>query len=176
MPLHEFRHVDLDERLLAAEHELGERLGQLCLAHACGTKEDEATNGPTRVFESSAGAAHRARNGGDRLILPDDALMERALHFQEPSRLLLLDAHDRNTCPHANDLCHILFADLELLAGLLRMPAVLELADPVAQFLLLIAQTRCLFVLLMLDGVVLLLLNSLEVLHGIFEALRSDGA
>ena len=39
--LHELAHVDLDERVLGAEHELGEGLGQLRLAHAGGAQEDE---------------------------------------------------------------------------------------------------------------------------------------
>ena len=39
--LHELAHVDLDERVLAAEHELGERLGQLRLPDAGRAEEDE---------------------------------------------------------------------------------------------------------------------------------------
>ena len=39
--LHELAHVDLDERVLAAEHELGQRLGELRLADAGGPQEDE---------------------------------------------------------------------------------------------------------------------------------------
>ena len=39
--LHELAHVDLDERVLTAEHELGERLGELRLADAGGPEEDE---------------------------------------------------------------------------------------------------------------------------------------
>ena len=35
--LHELAHVDLDERVLAAEHELGERSGELGLADAGGS-------------------------------------------------------------------------------------------------------------------------------------------
>src|SRR4029079_14962598 len=39
--LHELAHVDLDERVLAAEHELGERLRQLRLPDAGRAEEDE---------------------------------------------------------------------------------------------------------------------------------------
>ena len=39
--LHELAHVDLHQRVLRAEHELGERLGQLGLADAGGAHEDE---------------------------------------------------------------------------------------------------------------------------------------
>ena len=39
--LHELAHVDLDERVLAAEHELGEGLGELRLPDAGGAEEDE---------------------------------------------------------------------------------------------------------------------------------------
>ena len=46
--LHELAHVDLDERVLAAEHELGERLGELRLPDAGGAEEDERADGPLR--------------------------------------------------------------------------------------------------------------------------------
>jgi len=39
--LHELAHVDLDQCVFAAEHELGERLGQLGLADAGRAQEDE---------------------------------------------------------------------------------------------------------------------------------------
>ena len=41
--LHELAHVDLDEGVLGAEHELGEGLGKLGLADAGGAEEDEAS-------------------------------------------------------------------------------------------------------------------------------------
>ena len=39
--LHELAHVDLDERVLAAEHELRQRAAELRLADAGGPHEDE---------------------------------------------------------------------------------------------------------------------------------------
>ena len=46
--LHELAHVDLDERVLAAEHELGERLGELGLPDAGRAEEDERADRPLR--------------------------------------------------------------------------------------------------------------------------------
>src|SRR5918996_69583 len=48
--LHELAHVDLDERVLAAEHELGEGPGELGLADTRGAAEDERADRPARVL------------------------------------------------------------------------------------------------------------------------------
>jgi len=48
--LHELAHVDLDERVLAAEHELGQRLGQFGLADAGGAEEDERADRPLGIL------------------------------------------------------------------------------------------------------------------------------
>src|SRR5439155_6487237 len=50
--LHELAHVDLDERVLAAEHELGERLRKLRLPDARGAEEDERADRALRVLEA----------------------------------------------------------------------------------------------------------------------------
>jgi hypothetical protein len=56
--LHELGHVQLEQRLLAAEQEARQRLGQLGLAHAGGAEEDERADGPTRVLQPGARPAH----------------------------------------------------------------------------------------------------------------------
>ena len=87
--LHELAHVDLDERVLAAEHELGERLGELRLPDAGGAEEDERADRALRILEAGAGAADGLRDDLDRLLLADDALVERVLHVEQPLGLLL---------------------------------------------------------------------------------------
>ncbi len=67
------------ERVLAAEHELGQGLGQLRLADARGAQEDVDTDRPSRVLQPGAGAAHRLGDGLDGLVLAHDALVQRAL-------------------------------------------------------------------------------------------------
>ncbi len=56
--LHELGHVELHQCVLAAEQELGQRLGQLGLAHAGGAEENERADGPLGVFEARPAAAH----------------------------------------------------------------------------------------------------------------------
>jgi hypothetical protein len=87
--LHELAHVDLHERVLGAEHELGQRLGQLGLADAGGAHEDERADRPLGILQAGARAAHRPADGGDRLLLADDAPVQRVLHVEQPLRLLL---------------------------------------------------------------------------------------
>ncbi len=67
------RHVDPDHRLLVVEQELGERARQLGLADAGRAEEDEAAERPIRILEAGARPADRVRDGGDRLVLADDA-------------------------------------------------------------------------------------------------------
>src|SRR5207302_10070394 len=74
--LHVLRHVDLDERVLVAEEELGERAGKLRLTDARGAEEDERAGRPLRVLDAGTGAADRLRDRDDRLLLADDALVQ----------------------------------------------------------------------------------------------------
>jgi len=113
--LHELAHVDLDERVLAAEHELGQRLGQFGLADAGGAEEDERADRPLGILQASTGASNRLRHDLDRFLLADDPLVEIVLHVQEPLRLLLGDSRDGDARPHRHDLGDLFFIDLGLL-------------------------------------------------------------
>ena len=55
--LGELAHVELDERVLVAEQELGERLGQLGLTDAGRAGEDERAAGTLRVLQARHGCA-----------------------------------------------------------------------------------------------------------------------
>ena len=57
--LAELRHVELDQRVLVAEQELGERLGELGLTDTGRAGEDERATGTLRVLQTGAGAADR---------------------------------------------------------------------------------------------------------------------
>ena len=70
--LHVLAHVDLDQGVLVAEHELGQGLGQQGLAHAGGAGEDEAAGGPLGVLQAAAAAADGLGDRLDRLVLADD--------------------------------------------------------------------------------------------------------
>ena len=58
---HVLGHIKADERVLGAEQELGERLGQLGLAHARRAQEDEAAGGALGVLQAGAAAADGLR-------------------------------------------------------------------------------------------------------------------
>ena len=120
--LHELAHVDLDERVLAAEHELGEGLGQLGLPDAGRAEEDERADRALRVLEARACAADGLRDDADRLLLADDPIVEGLLHVEQALRLFLGDAGDRDAGPHRDDLGDLLLVDRRLVAGDLRLP------------------------------------------------------
>ena len=81
--LHVLRHVEADERVVAAEEEAGEAARELGLADAGRTEEDEAADRPRRRLEPGARAADGARERRDGLVLADDAPVQLFLHPQE---------------------------------------------------------------------------------------------
>ena len=84
MPLHILRHIQAHQRLLVAEHRVGQRAAQLRFAHARGTEKEKRADGPLRIAQSRAGAAQRAGDLPHRLILPHHARVERILQPQQP--------------------------------------------------------------------------------------------
>ena len=82
MLFHELAHVHAHHQPLVAEHGGGKRLGKLRLAHARGADEDERADGAVGVFQPRAGAADGLGDGGDRLVLPDDALVQLLFQMQ----------------------------------------------------------------------------------------------
>ena len=170
--LHELAHVDLDERVLAAEHELGERLGELRLPDAGGAEEDERADRPLGILEAGAGATDGLRDDADRLFLADDPTVEGLLHVEQALRLLLGDAGDRDAGPHRDDLGDLLFVDRRLVAGDLGLPLGAQRIDRLAGGRLGLAQRGGLLVFLVVDRRVLLLGDPLEVLLGLAEGGR----
>ena len=99
----ELGHVKADERIFAAEQVLGERLGELGLAGARGAQKDEGTARATGVLERAAAAPDRLRDGGDRLVLPDDTRLERALAGEQATTLVLRERRDGHARGHRDD-------------------------------------------------------------------------
>ena len=164
MALHELAHVDLDERVLTAEHELGEGLGELRLPDAGRAEEDERADGPLRVLQAGTCAADRLRDDADRLFLADDPGVERLLHLEQPLRLLLGDAGDRDAGPHRHDLRDLFLVDRRLVARHLRLPLGALGVDALAGGRLGFAERRGFLVLLVVDRRVLLLGDAVEIL------------
>ena len=97
--LHVLAHVELDERALVAEEQLGERLGELGLADPGRAEEDERARGALRVLQAGPRAPDRPREGVDGVLLADDPLVELLLHPQELRRLLLGELVDGDARP-----------------------------------------------------------------------------
>ena len=89
--------------LLVVEHELGQRLGQLGLAHAGGAEEQERADRPVGVLQAGAGPAHGVGDGGQRLLLADHAAAQAVLHAQQLLALALQHLLDRHAGPAGDD-------------------------------------------------------------------------
>ncbi len=137
--------------LLAAEQELGERLGQLGLAHAGRAEEDERPTGTARVLEPGASPAYRLADRSDRFVLADDALVKHVLHAEQLGGLLLGEVGDRNTRPHRDDLGDLALGHLDDASGVRLEPLLFHRALLGEDLLLLVAQRGRLLELLRLD-------------------------
>src|SRR5665213_2580504 len=73
MLLHEFGHVETDQALLAAEQEIRQGAGDLGLAYARRSEEQERASGPAGSLQPGAGTPDSPCKSGDRFLLADDA-------------------------------------------------------------------------------------------------------
>ena len=76
VPLLVLTHVKANHVLLGIEERVGQGPGELRLADAGGTQEDERTDGSARVLDAGAGSHDRIGDELDRLVLADDPLMQ----------------------------------------------------------------------------------------------------
>ena len=127
MPLLVLAHVQPDEGILVAEHDLGQRLGQLGLAHAGGPEEEEVGDGAPAILEARAGEPYRFRHRLDGFVLADHALVEASLHLQQPLALLLRQLGHRHAGQAGDDLGHVLHRHFGG-AGAARLLPLLQLA------------------------------------------------
>ena len=75
-----FAHVNANQRVGTAKHELGQFLGQISLSHACRAKEHEGTYGVVGVFQSHAVALNGAYHFLDGGILGHNGLLQLLRH------------------------------------------------------------------------------------------------
>ncbi len=127
---HELGHVELDQGVLAAEHELGQGLGQLGLADAGRAEEDEGTDRAARVLQAGARPPDGLGDGLDGLVLADDGLLELLFHFEQALGFLLGDLHDRHAGPHGDHLGDVVGGDHRAVGAL---PAGLQPAQLLVQ-------------------------------------------
>src|ERR1019366_8049278 len=109
--LHVLAHVELDQRGLVTEEQLGESLGKLGLAHTGRAEEDERPARALGVLEAGTGTADRPRQRVDRVLLADNPLVQILLEAQETGRLLLGELVDRNPSPVCEHLGNYVLVD-----------------------------------------------------------------
>src|ERR1700694_1742820 len=136
----ELAHVDLDERVVVAEQEVGQRLGQLGLTDTGRAGEDERARRALRILQAGAGTPNRLRNRLDGVLLADDPLVDLVLHAQQPSGFLLGQLEHRDAGPVAQHLCDLLVVDLGHDVQITRAPLLLTLGTLRDQVLLPIPQ------------------------------------
>src|SRR5579862_6867669 len=73
--LHELGHIEADESLFSAEHELRQGAGDFGLADASRSEEQERANGAVRVLQAGTRTADGASQRADGLVLGDDPLV-----------------------------------------------------------------------------------------------------
>ena len=112
--LHVLRHVEPHDRALVVEHELGERLRELGLADAGRAEEDERADRAVRILQAGARAPQRVRDGVDRRLLADDALVQPLLHVDELLHLALEQPVDGDLRPGGDDGGDVVLVDLLL--------------------------------------------------------------
>mmetsp|Transcript_4321 Transcript_4321/g.10665 ORF Transcript_4321/g.10665 Transcript_4321/m.10665 type:complete len:613 (+) Transcript_4321:595-2433(+) len=104
--LHVLAHVDAHHALLVEEL-LRERLGQLGLAHAGTTAEEEAAQRLVAAAESGAAAHDGLRHGAHRLVLAHHTLVKALLELQQALALALVQLGDRDAGPARHHLGHL---------------------------------------------------------------------
>ena len=73
--LRELGHIELDQRILITEEELGQSLRKLRLTNTGRAGEDEGATGTLRVLQAASSTTDRLSQSLDRGILTDDALV-----------------------------------------------------------------------------------------------------
>ena len=171
--LGELAHVQLDERVLVTEQELGQGLGQLGLPDAGGPGEDEGTTGPLRVLQAGPGPPDRLGEGLHGLVLTDDPLVQLGLHPQQSRGLLLGQLEDGDSGGRRQDLGDEFLVDLGDHVHVAGLPLLLALGLRGEQLLLRIAERGRLLEVLRVDRVLLLPTRVGDLL---VELRRSGGA
>src|SRR5690606_20472587 len=133
-------HVDADQRVPVGEQELRQRTRQLRLTDTRRAAEDEAADRPPRVLEPGAAPPDRPADRLDRLILPDDPLVQLVLHPDEPLRLRLLQPRHRDPRPPAHDERDVLLRDRWPMRPPLLLPLLLLAPDLTLDLALLVPQ------------------------------------
>mmetsp|Transcript_6937 Transcript_6937/g.11067 ORF Transcript_6937/g.11067 Transcript_6937/m.11067 type:complete len:310 (-) Transcript_6937:83-1012(-) len=103
MLLHELRHVDANHGPIVVKQKLGQGFGQLGLAHARWTKEQERAQRAVFIIQPRARPADRIGNRPNGGILPDNAGMQLLFHTQQLVTFPFQHFGHRDTGPTLHD-------------------------------------------------------------------------
>src|SRR5690606_8393021 len=117
MLLHVLRHVEADERMVAAEQKVRERTRQLGLADARRPEKNETPHRTVRILQPGTRPPDRPRQRRNRLLLADDAPVQLILHPEQLLALVLGDRRERHTGPLRDDLVDVGLADHDARSG-----------------------------------------------------------
>jgi hypothetical protein len=108
------RHVDAHHGALVVEEEVGERLGELGLAHAGRPEEEERSGRPVGVGQPGPRAPHRVGDGAHGVGLADEPRADELLHVQQLLGLALQQPPGRDAGPRRDHLGDVVGADAVL--------------------------------------------------------------
>src|ERR1700680_939910 len=150
--LHELGHVEADQSLFGAEHELRQSARDFGFADARGAQEQEGSDGAVRILQTGARTADGAGQGADRLVLRDDALVQLFLDAQQFLRLFFFDRGDGHASPARDDVFDVLAVDYAG-GGFVEMIFLAKSAQVLALFAFFIRIETSLLELVVRDGV-----------------------
>ena len=93
-------HIDTNQGIFTAEHELGQSFDEMGFTHAGGTDEHKRTNRAIRVFQAEAVARNGTRQTLNGAILSDNLLRKGLFHPLQSNRFGLFHALSRHTTHH----------------------------------------------------------------------------
>ena len=165
--LHELRHVQLDQRTLAAKHEFGQSLSTESLAHARWPQEDKGSDGTPGVFETCPCPPQGFGESTDCLLLSHHPLVQHFFHMEQLLRFLAGDAGHRDAGPHSHHLGDVVGGDGQM--SLIVLPFQPQLVDLGSQPLLGIAQIGGHGKVPTLEGLFTLLTQRTKIGEGLFQ-------
>ena len=146
----------------SANRNLRERAGELRLADAGRSAEDERADRTVRILEARAAAADRAAERLDGLVLPDHVEVQLVLHPQQAAGLRLLQPRHGDARPAADDERDLLLAEDRAVRLAPLLPLLLLLPDLALDLALLVAQRGRLLEVLVADRGFLVAVHLLE--------------
>ena len=149
-------HVDAQQRTFIAIDGLGQRLGELGLAHAGRAKEQESRHRLVAFAQARARQPHGIGHRAHRFVLAHQALMQPLLQMQQLLAFFHRQLVDRNAGQARDDLRDMLGLDFGAARGALAFPFLDELLEFSLLGLDALAQLGGLVVLLARGHVVLL--------------------